>query len=99
MAKHKQLYMVGEEPGEGEWLAMAKYADDYPIRRKISAVEVKAEDVAEMLDQSAENSNHHAFVGTHAALLKILNEVVTKGVSKEIMLAICDKGGLHEIDR
>jgi len=67
-----------------------------------SAVEegptVSLEEIANLLDQDAENWNLHDFVGTHRCLAKLLHQQLGRDRATAVLKNVAEHGGLHRIE-
>jgi hypothetical protein len=90
--KHIQLYVVREEDGGSEWLS-----DDptgYPFSRPATEEDITPDTLAAMLDNDAEQANHHDFAGAHAGLVRLISGEAGYP-AKEILRYLADIGGLQ----
>lgn len=95
--KLEWLWLDGldEEPTLGfadEWRGFA-------IDKREPADDVMIEQIADMLDQSAESQNAHNYAGQHQTLAQLLFPLLHIEDIRRVMLMLADKGGLHNLDR
>jgi hypothetical protein len=96
MAKIK-LYWVEEEKGSGKYLTDSPEPDAYSkVPAKLD--ELDSHDIAEYLDQEAENCNRHDFVGCHKALAGLIRRNADDEAADKVLLALLKAGGLWELD-
>lgn len=93
--KHK-IILVKEEDSE-PYIAWASDADMYDKDQILSKnPKPTLEELAEFLDQDAENANYHDFVGVHETLSSILRRRCP-AVAMEVMMEIISRGGLCQM--
>jgi len=79
-----------------DYFEKGKFGRETLLIRK-DAEDATLDELTQLCDQQAENSNDHAFCGTHEALGKILKKEVGDKLSTQIMLQIALKGGLQRL--
>jgi len=106
MSDELEIYLVREDEDEESW-RIAVGADVpkwYSQFRKVDADsdEITSEMIAEYLDQDAENENAHSFVGVHAYLMNVYDELhdnLDMDWTFEFMMRLLKDGGLHGLNR
>lgn len=92
--KRTHLWWATEEGSDGRHLT-----DDpkgyYSSTEKVKVDDLDSYDLADFLDQEAENENRHELVGVHAKLAKIIRvEAGEDHTASKVMQAITKAGGL-----
>ena len=98
MAKLR-LYWVREEGDESARLASEPSAAYVECKAVKSLADLDSYDIADYLDQCAENENRHEFVGANAAIAKLIRQQATEVDADAVMLAILKAGGLWKLAR
>ena len=93
----KDLFLCGED---NPYLIYDAQDGDGNAGRQATAADLTADVVADYLDQDAENENNHRFVGTHQAIVSLMEDADI-GIDKidTVMIDLFYKGGLHGITK
>lgn len=92
MAKQK-VYVVTEDG----YTHLSFDGDFYDNRRLATNADLTLKAMAQLLDDDAEGSNHHDFVGLHADLGKLIAKETDTETATRIMRKIVDRGGLQSM--
>lgn len=79
-----------------EYFDQDRFPKGTVILRK-DAEDASLAELTQLCDQAAENSNDHAFCGTHAALGRMLKNEAGAKLATKIMLSIALVGGLQKL--
>lgn len=91
MAKMPKLWLVNEH---GYRFLTEHPGDSTDCRRAIEA-DLTADRVAAYLDDKAEGSNYHDFVGLHSYLVGLIEEKAGAECARAVMRVLLRHGGLH----
>lgn len=94
LPKKQKIYSVRDDDQDVRFLSYD--ADETDDARLASPDEMGSEALCELMDQDAENGNHHALCGAHAILHKLLSkDTDTKDAADAVIRVIAERGGLH----
>jgi hypothetical protein len=92
----KTLY-YGWDNNEDNYLYLTYSPKDFDNFKSAYLENVSLEKLADFLDQEAESSNQHSFVGVHRGLATLLYLNLGKENTKLILFKIAELGGLMEM--
>lgn len=97
--KASDLFWIQEDDCEHGYLSKYEESSDRYVSRPATDADLTAENVADFLDQHAEDRNRHDFVGCHQGLMSLLTFHLKPVKVREIMLAVLEAGGLDRLEK
>jgi hypothetical protein len=105
MPQEPQLFLYSDkDDGYGRYVTDFEQDDEFLEEEELTCTPatfdmVKADWLAEHLDNEAENGNYHSIVGAYAWLAKTITEASSELVARRIMWEIIKIGGLEDFRR
>lgn len=94
--KKTKLYRV-REAGEINSHLTDNPDGNYVESERVKLEELDSYEIADYLDQQAENENRHDFVGVHSRLAKLIRVQATDIDADVVMLEVLKAGGLWRL--